>query len=432
MCSSSAGLPRPLDGVATEAARARARCRHARGRPRRPRAERPERRLRLDALGRPADPARPCRRRARGRGLPRLRARGARDRCVLRRAGRRRAATGRRGTLHVATTEAQVGDWDELVEACEAVGAPDEARPLSRDEVAARCASPALPRRRSCSRRPRTCNPRGSPSGSGAAPSSAASASTSARRVQRLAGRGARGRARGRSAPTRRCSPSTAPPPGSAASALRSRRLESHRPHRAGPGRHRGARLDGRRDDRRQPHDAPLPPDDADGRIAFGWGGGRMGFGGRHRDRLDLDAERRSRRAQRSRCASSRSCATATVTHAWGGPIDVSPTHLPIFGSRGRVHHGYGFTGNGVGPSYLGGEILARLALDRRDETDAARDRRARPQALPARAAALARRHHDQDRARPSRRRRRRGATPDPLTGFVSSLPRRLGLRLPR
>ncbi len=56
------------------------------------------------------------------------------------------------------------------------------------------------------------------------------------------------------------------------------------------------------------------------------------------------------------------------VTHAWGGPIDVSPTHLPIFGSRGRVHHGFGFTGNGVGPSYLGGEILARLALDRRDE----------------------------------------------------------------
>ena len=56
------------------------------------------------------------------------------------------------------------------------------------------------------------------------------------------------------------------------------------------------------------------------------------------------------------------------MTHAWGGPIDVSPTHLPIFGSRGRVHHGFGFTGNGVGPAYLGGEILARLALDLRDE----------------------------------------------------------------
>ena len=55
------------------------------------------------------------------------------------------------------------------------------------------------------------------------------------------------------------------------------------------------------------------------------------------------------------------------LTHAWGGPIDVSPTHLPIFGSKGKIHHGFGFTGNGVGPTYLGGEILARLALDRRD-----------------------------------------------------------------
>lgn len=50
------------------------------------------------------------------------------------------------------------------------------------------------------------------------------------------------------------------------------------------------------------------------------------------------------------------------------GAVDVSPTHLPIFGSRGRVHHGFGFTGNGLGPAYLGGEILAGLALDRRDD----------------------------------------------------------------
>ncbi len=27
----------------------------------------------------------------------------------------------------------------------------------------------------------------------------------------------------------------------------------------------------------------------ADGRIALGWGGGRMGVGGRHRERLDVD-----------------------------------------------------------------------------------------------------------------------------------------------
>ena len=104
-----------------------------------------------------------------------------------------------------------------------------------------------------------------------------------------------------------------------------------------------------------------------DGRIAFGWGGGAMGFAGASPTGWSSTA---------ASIASARKSLTRffpqtrgrEVTHAWGGPIDVSPTHLPIFGSRGRVHHGFGFTGNGVGPTYLGGEILARLALDRRDE----------------------------------------------------------------
>ena len=103
-----------------------------------------------------------------------------------------------------------------------------------------------------------------------------------------------------------------------------------------------------------------------DGRIALGWGGGRMGVGGKHSDRLDIDAD-----AARHAAAGLRrffpQLEKRELTHAWGGPIDVSPTHLPIFGSKGKIHHGFGFTGNGVGPTYLGGEILARLALDRRD-----------------------------------------------------------------
>ena len=108
-----------------------------------------------------------------------------------------------------------------------------------------------------------------------------------------------------------------------------------------------------------------------DGRIVFGWGGGAMGLGGRGAGRLELDRAVIAVDPREHSCASSRRRAGGTVTHAWGGPIDVSPTHLPIFGSRGRIHHGFGFTGNGVGPSYLGGEILARLALDRRDERTA-------------------------------------------------------------
>ena len=53
-----------------------------------------------------------------------------------------------------------------------------------------------------------------------------------------------------------------------------------------------------------------------------------------------------------------------------GGPIDVSPTHLPVVMRVGAdsVYGAFGYTGNGVGPSHLIGGVLASLALDRHDE----------------------------------------------------------------
>ncbi|MDQ3866798.1 MAG: FAD-dependent oxidoreductase, partial [Actinomycetota bacterium] len=55
---------------------------------------------------------------------------------------------------------------------------------------------------------------------------------------------------------------------------------------------------------------------------------------------------------------------------AWGGPIDVSADHFPFFLTLPgtRVHVGVGYSGHGVGPSWLGGRILASLALGRDDE----------------------------------------------------------------
>jgi glycine/D-amino acid oxidase-like deaminating enzyme len=168
-----------------------------------------------------------------------------------------------------------------------------------------------------------------------------------------------------------------------------------------------------------------------DGRIAFGWGGGAMGFGGRLSTRLELDPGV----IQRTRERVFRffpQLRGREITHAWGGPIDVSPTHLPIFGSRSRVHHGFGFTGNGVGPSYLGGEILARLALDRRDErTRLALVEPSRKLFPPepfryAGGSVIRRALIRKDAAEDAGRR------PGAATAFVASLPRRLGLHLPR
>jgi glycine/D-amino acid oxidase-like deaminating enzyme len=168
-----------------------------------------------------------------------------------------------------------------------------------------------------------------------------------------------------------------------------------------------------------------------DGRIVFGWGGGKMGVAGRRSDRLELD---RVVVAETERALHRFFPQTfgRRITHAWGGPIDVSPTHLPIFGSRGRVHHGFGFTGNGVGPSYLGGEILARLALDRRDERTRLAivepSRKLFPPEPVRYVGGSLIRHAlvAKDAAEDE------GREPNAPTRLVASLPRRLGLHLPR
>lgn len=106
-----------------------------------------------------------------------------------------------------------------------------------------------------------------------------------------------------------------------------------------------------------------------DGRIAFGWGGGRIAPGARLNGRAELDPRVVAAAAARLRDYFPM-LAGRRLTHAWGGPIDVSPTHLPLVMPLpdGRTFAAAGFTGNGVGPTYMVGRALASLALNRRDE----------------------------------------------------------------
>lgn len=106
-----------------------------------------------------------------------------------------------------------------------------------------------------------------------------------------------------------------------------------------------------------------------DGRIAFGWGGGRIVCGGRLLPRDDVDPALAAKVVADLRRFFP-GLEGRRIDHAWGGPIDASPTHLPIVDTLpgGRVHAAFGYTGNGVGPSHLCGAILARLARDERDE----------------------------------------------------------------
>ena len=143
-----------------------------------------------------------------------------------------------------------------------------------------------------------------------------------------------------------------------------------------------------------------------DGRIAFGWGGGRIAMGARLGGRAELDPEVIAADVEHL-LDFFPGLAGRRVTHAWGGPIDASPTHLPLVLPLrgGRAFAAAGYTGNGVGPSHMVGRTLASLALDRRDEPSRLAFVDPSPPARPAGALPLARRRSD-PRAGSSPRRR--------------------------
>jgi hypothetical protein len=106
---------------------------------------------------------------------------------------------------------------------------------------------------------------------------------------------------------------------------------------------------------------------------------------------------------------------------------------MPFFGSigaRANVHYGLGYTGNGVGPSHLGGKILAALALDADDGFTRLGVVTREPKRFPPEpvrspgmliANAAIRRKDDLEDA---------GRRVDPFTVFLARLPRRLGYHL--
>jgi len=118
---------------------------------------------------------------------------------------------------------------------------------------------------------------------------------------------------------------------------------------------------------------------------------------------------------------------------AWGGPIDVAGHHLPTVGrlDAGDVHYAHGYTGNGVGPSHLVGEMLATRVLHAPDPALEAlpiatlEPLRFPPEPIRSPGALIAntairRKDEAEDR----------GEDPNPLVDFVAKLPRRLGYNL--
>lgn len=108
----------------------------------------------------------------------------------------------------------------------------------------------------------------------------------------------------------------------------------------------------------------------AAGRIAFGKGGWAIGLGGwmppgmEHHDGRAAMVTRDFHRYYPM-------LRDVKITHDWAGPIDRTHNSLPIINWLNRertIAYGVGWSGNGVGPSVVGGKILAALVLGHNDE----------------------------------------------------------------
>jgi putative aminophosphonate oxidoreductase len=167
-----------------------------------------------------------------------------------------------------------------------------------------------------------------------------------------------------------------------------------------------------------------------DGRVVFGKGGGTLGFRGRVGGAFDRSSPRTDEvAAQFHRLYPT--LWDVPVEHSWRGPIDYSVTGLPSFtrvGGRHEVIAAAGFSGNGVGPSYVAGRILASMVRDADDEWASTGLRRHHGRALPpepfrylggrAVRAAIARKEQAEDAGRRASRVIRFVAALDP-TSFV-------------
>jgi glycine/D-amino acid oxidase-like deaminating enzyme len=171
-----------------------------------------------------------------------------------------------------------------------------------------------------------------------------------------------------------------------------------------------------------------------DGRIALGGGGGRAGFGGRI-DGTFTDDDLSVRRAAAGLRRLFPSLRDVRIWDAWGGPIDISADHLPwITSAPDRpIHAAHGYSGNGVGPSYVLGRVLAARALDVAGDAalalPIARTSR-QPRTFPPEPARSLGARLIRETASRRESREERGRPVGPLTRELSRISRRLGYHL--
>lgn len=100
-----------------------------------------------------------------------------------------------------------------------------------------------------------------------------------------------------------------------------------------------------------------------DGRIMLGKGGNTFAYGGRILPVFDQPSPYEG--LLRSTLTEFfPDFADVGIAATWNGPSDRSVTGLPFFGTMGpnsNIFYGFGYSGSGVGPCHMGGQILSSL-----------------------------------------------------------------------
>lgn len=103
----------------------------------------------------------------------------------------------------------------------------------------------------------------------------------------------------------------------------------------------------------------------SDGRLMLGKGGNTFAYGGRMLPVFDQPSPYQPL-LRESLAEFFPALAEVPLAASWNGPSDRSVTGLPFFGrldGQGNVFYGFGYSGSGVGPCHMGGQILSSLAL---------------------------------------------------------------------
>jgi putative aminophosphonate oxidoreductase len=103
-----------------------------------------------------------------------------------------------------------------------------------------------------------------------------------------------------------------------------------------------------------------------DGRLMLGKGGNMFAFNNRVHAAFDQPSryQARLRDSMKKFFPYLNGC---RIERTWTGPSDRSATGLPFFGhlnGQDNIVYGLGYSGNGVGQTYLGGQILSSMVLE--------------------------------------------------------------------